>query len=119
MKKITVSLLALIFLWVQLPALAQTVADDPNTAMSIEAGDPISDTDPANNEDVPGDPSYSPPDLPASDGPVDTSYEGPIGVTGIFNGNVATGCSYDPLGHSSHRVVDDIVCGGLDRKISA
>ena len=33
----------------------------------------------------------------------------PIGVTGIFNGNVETGCSYDPLNHSSHRAIDDIV----------
>jgi RHS repeat-associated protein len=36
----------------------------------------------------------------------------PIGVTGIFNGNVETGCSYDPLSHSSHRAVDDIVVPG-------
>src|SRR5690242_16964038 len=31
-----------------------------------------------------------------------TTYEGPVGVTGIFNGNIATGCSYDPLTHSAH-----------------
>jgi hypothetical protein len=35
-----------------------------------------------------------------------------VGVTGIFNGNVATGCSYDPLAHSAHRAIDDIVVPG-------
>ena len=40
------------------------------------------------------------------------NYEGPIGVTGIFNGNVTTGCSYDPLTHSEHREVTDIVVPG-------
>ena len=35
-----------------------------------------------------------------------------MGVTGIFNGNVTTGCSYDPLGHSAHRSIDDIVVPG-------
>jgi hypothetical protein len=33
-------------------------------------------------------------------------------VTGIFNGNVTTGCSYDPLSHSVHRAIDDIVVPG-------
>ena len=41
-----------------------------------------------------------------------TNYEGPVGVTGIFNGNVTTGCSYDPLTHSAHRGIDDIVVPG-------
>jgi RHS repeat-associated protein len=36
----------------------------------------------------------------------------PIGVKGIFNGNVATGCSYDPLSHSAHREVTDIAVPG-------
>ena len=40
------------------------------------------------------------------------NYEGPIGVTGIFNGNVTTGCSYDPLTHSERREVTDIVVPG-------
>ena len=40
------------------------------------------------------------------------NYEGPVGVTGIFNGNVTTGCSYDPLTHSAHREVTDIVVPG-------
>ena len=40
------------------------------------------------------------------------NYEGPVGVTGIFNGNVTTGCSYDPLTQSAHRVIDDIVVPG-------
>ena len=41
-----------------------------------------------------------------------TNYEGPVGVTGIFNGNITTGCSYDPLTHSAHRAIDDIVVPG-------
>jgi RHS repeat-associated protein len=40
------------------------------------------------------------------------NYEGPIGVTGIFNGNITTGCSYDPLTHSAHREITDIVVPG-------
>src|SRR6266550_4673267 len=40
------------------------------------------------------------------------NYEGPVGVTGIFNGNISTGCSYDPLTHSEHREVTDIVVPG-------
>ncbi|HWH91722.1 MAG TPA: DUF6531 domain-containing protein, partial [Candidatus Binatia bacterium] len=36
----------------------------------------------------------------------------PIGVTGIFNGNVTTGCSYDPLSHSSQREITDLVVPG-------
>src|SRR4029077_17273506 len=36
----------------------------------------------------------------------------PVGVTGIFNGNVQTACSYDPLTHSAHRAIDDIVVAG-------
>ena len=36
----------------------------------------------------------------------------PVGVTGIFNGNIETGCSYDPLSHSAHRAIDDIVVSG-------
>src|SRR4030095_10532550 len=41
-----------------------------------------------------------------------TNYEGPVGVTGIFNGNVTTGCSYDPLTHSAHRAIDATVVPG-------
>lgn len=41
-----------------------------------------------------------------------TNYEGPVGVTGIFNGNVTTGCSYDPLTGSAHREITDIVSTG-------
>jgi YD repeat-containing protein len=36
------------------------------------------------------------------------TYEGPVGVTGIFNGNITTGCSYDPLTRSAKREVVDI-----------
>jgi hypothetical protein len=48
-----------------------------------------------------------------------SDYEGPVGVTGIFNGNVATGCSYDPMTHSAKRTIDDIVVPRFDWKISA
>jgi YD repeat-containing protein len=96
--------------------LAQTdVPNDPTTAMTIESGDPIdsSGEDP-NDQDVSADPNYSPPEGPFAPDLPDTApnYEGPVGVTGIFNGNVATGCSYDPLGHSAHRVIDDIIVPG-------
>jgi YD repeat-containing protein len=40
------------------------------------------------------------------------AYEGPVGVTGIFNGNITTGCSYDPMTHSAKRTVNDIVVPG-------
>jgi hypothetical protein len=35
-------------------------------------------------------------------------YQSPVGVTGIFNGNISTAGSYDPLTHNAHRQVDDI-----------
>ena len=41
-----------------------------------------------------------------------SNYEGPVGVTGIFNGNVTTACSYDPLTQSAHREITDIVVPG-------
>jgi RHS repeat-associated protein len=95
--------------------LGQDVPDDPSTPMTIESGDSIDDSaeDP-NNQDVAADPSYSQPQEPYSpDLPETTAnYEGPVGVTGIFNGNVTTGCSYDPLSHSAHRQIDDIVVPG-------
>ena len=110
MKKAAVTILPLVLLWAQ-PSHAQIVADDPNTAMTVEATDAIiAPDDSTTNPDVSGDSNYQQPegpyspDLPDSGG----NYEGPIGVTGIFNGNVTTGCSYDPAGHSAHRVVDDI-----------
>jgi RHS repeat-associated protein len=112
MKKITIGLLPLIFLWLQLPLIAQDVApDDAATAMTIEAGEPIGNSDPANNEDVSPGSNYTPPESPFAPELPDSgnTYEGPVGVTGIFNGNVATGCSYDPLSHSAHREVTDIV----------
>jgi RHS repeat-associated protein len=42
----------------------------------------------------------------------DVDTHNPIGVTGIFNGNVTTGCSYDPLSHSSNREITDLVVPG-------
>src|SRR5262249_25946955 len=95
--------------------LAQTDApNDATTAMTIESGDPIRNSDDPNNQDVPADSNYVPPQEPCAPDLPDTNsdYEGPVGVTGIFNGNVTTGCSYDPLSHSTHRVVDDIVVPG-------
>jgi hypothetical protein len=97
------------------------VPNDPSTAMTIDSGEPISSSveDP-DNQNVAGDPNYSPqgpfaPDLPETA----ANYEGPVGVTGIFNGNVTTGCSYDPLSHSAHRAIDDIVVPGSIGQISA
>src|SRR5258705_9550431 len=113
MRKIAISLLPAIFLWLQLLLPAQDIApDDATTAMTTESSAPITDNEDPNNEDVDGDPNFSPPDLPVSDGPVSSDYEGPVGVTGIFNGNVSTGVSYDPLSHSAHRAIDDIVVPG-------
>ena len=111
MKKTIISLLPLIFLWVLTPSYAQTVADDPNTAMTVEATDAvIAPDDSTANPDVPGDSNYQQPEGPYAPELPDTggNYEGPIGVTGIFNGNVTTACSYDPAGHSAHRAVEDI-----------
>ncbi len=36
----------------------------------------------------------------------------PTGVSGIFNGNVTTGCSYDPYTGNAHRAITDIVVAG-------
>ncbi len=91
---------------------SNVIIEQPNTAMVIEPGVPA-DT-PYTDAAVTGDPAASPPpeafapELPETV----TTYEGPVGVTGIFNGNVTTGCSYDPLGHSAHRSIDDIVVPG-------
>jgi RHS repeat-associated protein len=111
MKKTTINLLPLVFLWVLAPSYAQTVADDPSTAMTVEATDAvIAPDDSTTNPDVPGDSNYQQPEPPYAPDLPDTggNYEGPIGVTGIFNGNVTTAGSYDPAGHSAHRTVEDI-----------
>jgi RHS repeat-associated protein len=42
----------------------------------------------------------------------ETGDDNPTGVSGIFNGNVTTGGSYDPLTENAHRVIDDIVVPG-------
>lgn len=113
MKKIIVSLLATILVWSHIAVFAQeNVPNDPTSSMTIEFGVPVTDGEDSNNQDVEGDPSFIPPELPVTDGPVNSNYEGPIGVTGIFNGNVSTGCSYDPVSHSAHRTIDDIVVPG-------
>jgi hypothetical protein len=36
----------------------------------------------------------------------------PTGVSGTFNGNVTTGCSYDPYTGNAHRTITDIVVAG-------
>jgi RHS repeat-associated protein len=99
---------------VRLFAQVDDVPNDPTTAMTIESGDPTFGSDDPNDQDVPADANYAQPQEPfASDLPETVSnYEGPVGVTGIFNGNVDTACSYDPLGHSAHRAIDDIVVQG-------
>ena len=42
----------------------------------------------------------------------ETGDDNPTGVSGIFNGNVTTGGSYDPFTGNAMRVVDDIVVPG-------
>jgi hypothetical protein len=46
-----------------------------------------------------------------STGPNDGDANAP-GVTGVFNGNITTGCSYDPLTRNAKRVVTDMVVPG-------
>ena len=36
----------------------------------------------------------------------------PTGVSGIFNGQITTGCSYDPYTGNAHRAITDIVVAG-------
>lgn len=94
---------------------SDSMLETPNTAMSIQANEPLfSAQEPSDDEVVSPDPSYTPPQSPYSpDIPeTNTDYEGPVGMTGIFNGNVATACSYDPLSHSAHRSIDDMVVPG-------
>jgi RHS repeat-associated protein len=91
---------------------SDAMVETPDTSMTIEPGDP---SDPPYIDDnVTPDPNYVQPQEPYSPDLPDTvnSYEGPVGVTGIFNGNVTTGCSYDPLTGSAHRAIDDIVVPG-------
>jgi uncharacterized protein (TIGR02594 family) len=87
------------------------VIENPDTAMSLE---PTDEPTPEPDADVPAAPNYDPPQEPFFPELPETgaNYEGPVGVTGIFNGNVTTGCSYDPLSHSAHREITDIVVAG-------
>jgi RHS repeat-associated protein len=90
---------------------SDVMIEQPNTAMVIVPGVPADTPDTV--ESVVADPSSTPPPESFSpDLPETNTYEGPVGVTGIFNGNVTTGCSYDPLSHSTHRAIDDIVVPG-------
>ena len=36
----------------------------------------------------------------------------PIGVTGVFEGMITTGCAYNVLNHNARREIDDIVVPG-------
>src|ERR1043166_5824713 len=36
----------------------------------------------------------------------------PIGVTGVFEGIITTGCAYNVLNHNARREIDDIVVPG-------
>jgi hypothetical protein len=124
MKKIILTLVPSILIALESPLVAQNftapgslnefsdaMVEQPNTAMTIEPNEP---SDAYTDESVIPDASYTPPQEPYFPDLPETAntYEGPVGVTGIFNGNVTTGCSYDPLGHSSHRAADDIVVPG-------
>jgi RHS repeat-associated protein len=42
----------------------------------------------------------------------DVGNNNPSGVSGIFNGNVTTGCSYDPYTGNAHRTITDMVVAG-------
>src|SRR5712691_5610289 len=42
----------------------------------------------------------------------ETGDDNPTGPAGIFNGNVTTGCSYDPYTRNAMRTVTDIVVAG-------
>ncbi len=42
----------------------------------------------------------------------DQGQDNPMGVTGVYNGNVTTGGSYDPFSGNAARVIDDIVVPG-------
>jgi hypothetical protein len=91
---------------------SDAMIETPNTAMIIRPSDPVTtgDTNTVGNPD-PGASTVPPGGVPF-DIPMPNveagNYEGPVGVSGIFNGNIQTGCSYDPLSHSAHRQIDDI-----------
>jgi RHS repeat-associated protein len=106
----------LIFGAASLRCFAQDAPPDPTTAMVLEP-DPTPSG--GNGEGTPGrgsrggsnGPSAPAPDTGTSGvDPVDANN--PIGVTGIFNGNSTTAGGYDPLTHSAHRAIDDIVVPG-------
>src|SRR5437016_9321081 len=44
--------------------------------------------------------------------PADDGGYNPTGVSGIFNGNITTGCSYDPYTRNPRREITDIVVPG-------
>jgi hypothetical protein len=98
------------------------VPGTPDTAMVIEPSDPVTENDdntvgpPASGENTtpPGGVPLGMPDGPAPDIPTvgGDNYEGPVGVSGIFNGNSNVAGSLDPLTHCVHRQIDDIVVPG-------
>jgi RHS repeat-associated protein len=95
------------------PVAAQTSTDPslsaPTTDPTLTGNAPVADPNGV-------DPTTGAPLAPTGEATtgsnIPADYEGPIGVTGIFNGNITTGCSYDPLTHSAKRTIDDIVVPG-------
>jgi RHS repeat-associated protein len=50
--------------------------------------------------------------LPLGQVHAQVGYNNPTGISGIFNGNVTTGCSYDPYTANAMRTITDIVVAG-------
>jgi RHS repeat-associated protein len=90
-----------------------TTTDDPTTDTTVNAPaiDPTI-TDPSAPIIDPATGLPMAPAAAATIGPSNSDYDGPVGVSGIFNGNITTGCSYDPMTHSAKRTIDDIVVPG-------
>ena len=71
------------------------MVETPNTAMKIQPGPPNSS---AVNNGAAEDPQAI---IPSDD-------HNPIGVSGLFEGLITTGCGYGVLNHSATRVLEDI-----------
>ena len=50
--------------------------------------------------------------VPQISAQVQNDDHNPVGVTGAFEGVIATGCGYNVLNHSTSRAIDDIVVPG-------
>jgi hypothetical protein len=52
--------------------------------------------------------------LTATQASAQVASDNPTGVAGQFNGNVTTGCSYDPYtGNATRSITDLVVAGGV------